>query len=223
MNTRMTTGMLAACVAFLGMGAMASPAAASRVHIDAPIVRKVDQDGAPLRGMIWDGENCTRLDDSSPWNCQPFSAYAFTDMTSTWTTGEAISNEVLLTGTNATDCSTTTHTMSFHEVRAPKGYHLAPGELVLCMVSDGWIVQSNTSKGAIRWSPARHTVTFRNRKIASPTPPTTSPARPEQTVSKPTPGGLPATGSTTTALTIIAAALVLSGMGAVGVTRRRHG
>jgi len=158
------------------------PASAARVDAGGlntgPDIAKVDHEGRPLVGMVLGGTSCTKFDGDPQKTCISLSDYPWVDMSSTALL-TSIADEIVMERGSGTDCSTSTHWLTFWEEKAPEGYDLAPGEIVICQIEGGWMVESNTSGGAITFTPARITkrkvthaiVTFHDSPIVPPSPP----------------------------------------------------
>ncbi len=166
------------------------------VENQMPLVKKVDQDGKPLNGMIFGGWSCTKWDNDLNWQCQDLSEYGWTNMEFTSST-DGLQRDISIRGTLATSCEDTDHVLILFEDTAPAGYAKAEGVIILCNTVDGWKTATKADfvgledegqltdmflnhDGRIYYAAENNTVVFVNNKIGRgggstiPTPPAKS-------------------------------------------------
>jgi hypothetical protein len=169
------------------------------VRNDAPLVKKVDQDGKPLTGMVFDGSSCSRQSNEADWQCQGFHNYSWSNMANVSVTN-GLTQDIHILPTLATSCEDTNQFLVLIEKQAPIDYQKAEGAIVLCSTVNGWVVATNlgddainaevlNQDGRIRYDTASNTVVFVNNRIgrggggpSTPTPITPVVAKTTETV-----------------------------------------
>ncbi len=145
------------------------------VQNEAPLVKKVDQDGKPLTGMVFDGVSCMLAGNEPGWTCQYFHDYSWSNMAGVSVTN-GITQDIPILSTTATSCEDTNQFLLLVEKTAPIDYQKAEGAIVLCSTVSGWMVATDlgdnaindyilNKDGRISYDAASNSVVFVNNRI----------------------------------------------------------
>ncbi len=105
---------------------------------------------APLVGMTFAGESCTRSSGAPTWQCESLPS-AVTEMSDRWAS-EEIDKFITMSApvgssctVSASDSSASMQKVRLWEVTAPQGYQVISGEFTVCYTATGWTEMSNTA------------------------------------------------------------------------------